>query len=187
MTDTSTAIACNLLEPHLRDRKVALRGKLAPFLTDANYNDGTSQLAFSKPGVTRQTLDQFMVSEGDCCSFLNFDLSETDTHFHLNITGPAGSEELVRNFFSTSEKSRCGCTGAKQSNGTQITRNAVGFITLCAIACAIPPALAALGLVSVATGAYIGRGIEAAIIALIIIGLGYVLVQFMKKKQGASS
>lgn len=187
MTDTSTAIVCSLTEPDLRNRKVVLRSELKPYLTQATYVAGTSRLVFTKPEVTRQILEHLIVLESDCCPFFSFDLSETDTHFHLSVAGPKGIEDMVRNFFSTSGRVGCGCTGTNQSSGTRTTRNVAGFITLCAIACAIPPTLAALGLIGVATGAFIGKGIEVAVIALALMGLGYVLLQYVKKKRGASS
>ena len=102
MTDNSSPNVCNLSEPEDSIQGNAYRRDLAPFLTDATYSAGTSRLAFSKPDVTRQMLEQLVASEQDCCSFLEFDLSENATHFHLDVSGPEGSENIIRNFFSPS-------------------------------------------------------------------------------------
>lgn len=187
MTDNSTAIVCNLTEPDARSRKAILRSNLKPYLIQSSYASGSSQLSFSKPAVTRKKLEQLIALERDCCPFFKFELSETNTHFQLHVTGPDGSEGMVRDFFSTHAEGECRCIESGQSSESGTTKKVVGFISLCAIACAVPPTLAALGLVSVATGAFIGRGIEVAVGALALIGLAYLLVQYAKTKRGTSS
>lgn len=185
MTDNSSPIACNLSEPEERNQRDVYRRNLTPFLTDATYAAGTSRLAFSKPDVTRQMLEHLVASEQDCCAFLNFDLSETATHFHLDVSGPEGSEDIIRKFFSSSSGSTepaCGCAGADQPRKTKTKKYFARFITICAIACAVPPTLAAVGLIGVATVAYLGKGIEAVLIVLALMGLGFLLIQFVKKR-----
>jgi hypothetical protein len=182
MTDTSTAIACNLTEPDLRNRKEMLRSKLSPFLTQALYTAGTSRLVFSKPNVTKKMLEDMIFLERECCPFFSFELSEASSHFQLNVTGPEGSEDMVRDFFSMNSDKACGCTGSNKTPSSK-KKYAFGFITLCAIGCAVPPTLATLGLIGVATGAYIGMWFEGAVVLAIMLGGGSLFVQYVKKKQ----
>lgn len=182
MTDASTAIACNLTKPDLRNRKELLRSKLSPFLTQALYTAGTSQLVFSKPNVTKEMLEDMIVLERECCPFFSFEISETSSHLQLNVTGPEGSEDMVRDFFSMNNDKACGCTGSNKASPSK-RKYAFGFITLCAIGCAVPPTLATLGLIGVATGAYIGMWVEGAVVLAILFGGGYLFAKYMKKRQ----
>ncbi len=99
MTKNSPAIACTLSKPEERAQRSTFRRDLAPFLENTVYEDGRSQLSFSRPEVTRNTLEQLIASEKGCCAFLDFELSETDAHFHLTVSGPKGSEDIIRSFF----------------------------------------------------------------------------------------
>lgn len=191
MTSSTRAIACNLSSHDERAQRSAFRRSLTPFLIASTYAAGTSQLTFSKPDVTRQMLENLIASEQSCCTFLEFDLSETATAFQLGVRGPKGSEDIVRNFFSTTETSSpptCGCSNTPEPTKAKKAKYFVGFLTLCAIGCVVPPVLAGLGLISVATGAYLGKGIEVVLVGSALLGLGFLLIQFVqKKRQGAPS
>ncbi|MEY8120805.1 hypothetical protein AB9F26_21685 [Falsihalocynthiibacter sp. BN13B15] len=183
MTDTSTVIACNLTEPVLRNRKEILCSKLSPFLTEANYAAGISRLIFSKPNVTRKMLEDLILLEGECCPFFSFDFSETSSHFQLNVTGPEGSEDMVRDFLSVNTDKACGCAGADKPSSSRAKKHVFGFITLCAVGCAVPPTLAALGFIGAVTGAYIGMWVEVVAVFAILSGGGFIFAQYVKKKQ----
>lgn len=182
MTDTSIALVCNLTEPELRNRKEILRGKLSPFLTQASYAQGTSQLVFSKVNVSKKLLEELISLERECCPFFGFDLSENSSHFHLSVTGPVGSETMVRDFFSMDIDKPCGCTVSNQPFAHK-KKHAFGFITLCAVGCAVPPTLTSPGFIGAATGAYFGMWVEGAVILAIMVGGGYLFVKYMKKRQ----
>jgi hypothetical protein len=184
MTDASTAIVCNLSEPQSKDRREAFRRDLAPFLAERTYDKDTSRFVFPKSKVSRQKLEHFIALENECCAFLTFELSESATHFSLCVSGPEGSQDLVREFLSAPEKSGCGCSGTSQEKKANAKKYATGFVTLCAIGCAIPPILAATGMIGVATGVYVSNGIEATLIALGLMGVAFYLARFLRKKQG---
>jgi len=187
MTNASNVIACSLTEPDLRERKEMLRSALSPFLTQATFAAGTSRLAFSKPDVTRKMLEDMILLERECCPFFSFDLSESSSNFQLNVTGPEGSEDMVRDFFSMNNDTTCGCAGSDNSSSSK-KKYVFGFITLCAVGCATPPILVALGLIGVVTGAYIGIWAEVAVVFAIVLGGGFLLAQYVKKKRrGVSS
>ena len=121
--------------------------------------------------------------EKECCAFLSFELSESATHYGLCVSGPEGSQELVRNFLTTPERSGCGCAGTTQDKKAKTKKFAAGFVTLCAIGCAIPPILAATGMIGVATGVYVSNGVEAALIALGLLGVTLYLVSYFRNKR----
>lgn len=81
----------------------------------------------------------------------------------------------------------CGCAGTKPSGKPKRTKYVAGFITLCAICCAVPPALVAIGFTSLATGAYLSAGFAVALIVLAGLGLGYLSVQYVKQKRSGGS
>jgi len=75
----------------------------------------------------------------------------------------------------------CDCSWPKSSRRSKAIKYGAGFITLCALCCAVPPALIALGFVSIATGAYIGAGATASLVVFGVLGLGYLLMHYVKK------
>jgi len=183
MTDTSTAIVCNLSDPELRNRKDLFRAKLKPFLIQETYAKGSSCLVFSKPGISRDLLERFSSLERECCPFFTFEISETKSHFQLTIVGPEGSEDMVRGVFSKTTGTGCGCGVSQTASSSNSRKYFAGFITLCVIGCTIPPMLAAAGLIGVATGAYMGKVVEAVVVSAILLGVGILLVQYLRKKQ----
>lgn len=89
-----------------------------------------------------------------------------------NICTPKGSADQT-----------CGCSKAKSSGKANIAKYGAGFITLCALCCAIPPALIALGLISITTGAYFSAGSTVALVVLGVLGLSYLLMQYVKRNR----
>lgn len=77
----------------------------------------------------------------------------------------------------------CGCSTAKNPRKDKTAKYGARFVTLCAICCAVPPALIALGFISISTGAYLSAGSKVAFIVLVALGLGYLLIQYVKKKR----
>ena len=183
MNSLNSEIICNLSGSGQRDRTIAIRRKLTPFLVKAFYDNGTSSLRFSKPEVTRDTLEELMKVESECCPFFRFDLVDARDHFQLDVSGPTGSEEIVRNFFAVSGGAECGCSSQGKLTGLKTPKIVTGMVGLCVVACAIPPLLTMLGLVSVATGAWLNKGIEGVLIGVALSGLAYFLMQFAQARR----
>ena len=76
----------------------------------------------------------------------------------------------------------CSCSKAKSSGEAKAAKYAAGFITLCALCCAVPPAFIALGLMSITTGAYFSAGSTVALVVLGVLGLSYLLIRYVKRK-----
>ena len=89
-----------------------------------------------------------------------------------NICTPKGSAEQP-----------CDCSQAKSSGKAKAAKYGAGFITLCALCCAVPSASIALGLMSITTAAYFSAGSTVALVALGVLGFGYLLVQYLKRKR----
>lgn len=81
----------------------------------------------------------------------------------------------------------CDCSSAKTPLGVKSAKYGAGVLALCGLCCAVPPALIALGFVSIATAALLGTGMKVAIAALVVLGLGSLLApylsQYLSKKR----
>lgn len=110
METASPEIFCTLTEPELRQRKLEVREELGPHLLASCYADGVSKLVFARPAVSRVQLEHLIMLEQSCCPFFTFDLSQTDKTFTLIISGPKGSDDFVRDLFSSEPTASCGCS-----------------------------------------------------------------------------
>ncbi|MEO9821294.1 MAG: hypothetical protein ABJF79_13100 [Paracoccaceae bacterium] len=77
----------------------------------------------------------------------------------------------------------CSCSKTTSLGKAKAAKYGGGFIALCALCCAVPPAFIALGLMSVTTGAYFSAGSTVALVALGILGFSYLLMQYVKRKR----
>ncbi|WP_298856942.1 hypothetical protein [uncultured Sulfitobacter sp.] len=77
----------------------------------------------------------------------------------------------------------CGCAGARKSQTVKTVKFGAGFFVLCALCCAVPPVLIALGFIGITTGAYLSAGSTVALIVSALLGLGYLLVNYVKSKR----
>ncbi|MEM1048677.1 MAG: hypothetical protein AAGL24_21165 [Pseudomonadota bacterium] len=111
MNNTSPDIVCTLTQPELRLRKVHIRKTLTPHLLASCYAEGVSRLAFARPAVSRVQLEHLIKLEQACCPFLTFEIREMSKEFTLIVSGPEGSEDLVRDLFSSEPSAPCGCSG----------------------------------------------------------------------------
>ncbi|MEM9845808.1 MAG: hypothetical protein AAF965_13490 [Pseudomonadota bacterium] len=111
MTDASPEIVCLLSAAELRERKALYRRKLTPFMTQVATAGGQTTLEFSKPEVTATMLEEFIELENACCPFLTFEMTETDRSMRLLVSGPEGSEDLVRDVFVLDTNKGACCSG----------------------------------------------------------------------------
>ena len=75
----------------------------------------------------------------------------------------------------------CRGPGARPSRPARAAKFGAGFVALCAICCAIPPALVGLGLIGITTGAYLSSSATLALIILALTGLGYLSKIYLGK------
>ena len=79
--------------------------------------------------------------------------------------------------------SSCACARTKQLRTAKVLKIGAGFVALCALCCAVPATLIALGVIGVVTGAYLSSGLTTALIAPGVFGIGYLVVTRTKKKR----
>lgn len=72
------------------------------------------------------------------------------------------------------------CKGTCSTPKTKVLRYGAGMITLCAVCCAVPPVLIALGVIGVATGAYLSLGLKTALGVAILLAIGWVVVLYRR-------
>jgi hypothetical protein len=77
----------------------------------------------------------------------------------------------------------CSCSVTIKPKRTKVAKFGAGFLALCAICCAVPPALIALGFVGAIAGAYLSAGLTMALIVLTLLGLTYLSISYVKKKR----
>lgn len=77
----------------------------------------------------------------------------------------------------------CHCSKAKSPRKAKAAKYGAGFITLCGLCCIVPPALVALGLMSITAGAYFSAGSTVVLVILGVLGLSYLLMQYIKRKR----
>lgn len=181
----------DLSTPEWDQQRSDIRNKLTPHLTDIAHSDNATKLQFSKSEVTQALLQQFIAIEGEYGATLQFTISEEKNHFQLSVTGPDGSEDLVRNFLaeaSNIEKPLPGSGSAPvpQNNLAQgqKTKSYFGRVfTLCVICCAAPYAFVSFGIMSVSAGAYFGRILEISMILGALVLFGYFSLRLFRSRQ----
>ena len=55
------------------------------------------------------------------------------------------------------------------------------FVGLCALCCAIPPALVGLGLMTLTTGTYLSFGLTVTLVVIGTLGVGYLLLKYRNR------
>ena len=79
------------------------------------------------------------------------------------------------------EKPSCACPPKPKISPKGIAKFGAFVISLCAICCAVPAGLIAVGFVGVATGAALGFGLQITAAALAVLALGYLLVKYLRR------
>ena len=97
----STAIYCTLTPEELRARRSQVRATIVPqVVTVTSLTDGLR--LDSRPSVgLRDLVEEFIVLEQDCCSFLTFTLSQPAEDLSLLIQGPPNAAHVIEMFRRT--------------------------------------------------------------------------------------
>lgn len=96
-SSTNPVIACTLTTEELATRKLDIRQTLLSQVQESNALASGQQLVFSNAEDVKQNIVAFIAAEQQCCSFLNFELSELpdSNQLSLDITGPEGTKEFI--------------------------------------------------------------------------------------------
>lgn len=88
-------IACSLKAGDLKDRLDQIKAIGTDALLSQEHVEGTHRLRFRAEPDIRQRLEAIVAAEGECCSFLAFELEEDSEGLTLSIAAPAGAEPVA--------------------------------------------------------------------------------------------
>jgi hypothetical protein len=94
MTDTKP-VACSLGAGDLEQRLAAIAAIGADSLIGRSVEGGRHLLRFRGDAATRQRLEEIVVAEAECCSFLELSLREDAGELVLSIAAPADAQPLA--------------------------------------------------------------------------------------------
>lgn len=86
-------IACTLSEADLPQRLAAARALGADALVGVETSGRHARLRFSGQ---RERVEELIAAETQCCSFLGFELEQSDEAVELAINAPEGAEPVLR-------------------------------------------------------------------------------------------
>ena len=96
-SSTNSVIACTLTTEESATRKLDIRQKLLSQVQESNSLISGHQLIFPNADDVKKNIAAFIAAEQQCCSFLNFELTELpdSNQLSLDITGPEGTKEFI--------------------------------------------------------------------------------------------
>jgi hypothetical protein len=95
--DRAVPIACSLSSEEARDRVARWNNLVLEAKTAARSKAGLVQAEFRNEAAVRKELELLVAAERECCPFLQFDLSETETAVALTLTSlnASANEDLA--------------------------------------------------------------------------------------------
>lgn len=93
-------IACSLSAADLHTRKRDTADIAHQALRSRQPLDGGARLTFTAGGDTERKLREVIAAEGDCCSFLRFDLGSDGDTLRLDVTGPDEAQPIIAKLFA---------------------------------------------------------------------------------------
>jgi hypothetical protein len=102
MIDTKIPIACSLTDSELQQRRKDYLDKIAKSLTGSEELENGFSFRFRLGPGFLQDLAEVIDLERQCCPFLTFRtiLAAGDPSVVLELTGPDGTKEMVRELFN---------------------------------------------------------------------------------------
>ena len=103
-------LSCKLTTPELRKRKETVIASLKKQVLETKELDNGFAYKFNNSASTKKELNEFMISEKECCNFFDFKLTTTTYYSSLSmgegraevtaqwleITGPAGTKQFKK-------------------------------------------------------------------------------------------
>lgn len=99
----STATYCTLTPEGLRARRSQVRTTIVPHVVTVTPLADGLRLEFGSSGGLRDLVQEFIVLEQDCCSFLDFTLSPPAENLSLLIQGPPDAAHVIEMFRRTAQ------------------------------------------------------------------------------------
>jgi hypothetical protein len=89
-------VTCKLTTPELQARKAAVIAELKAIVVSRKELPNGFGYEFEGTDETLDRLNSFIKTERMCCDFFTFQLTVEDNKAELNITGPEGAKEFLK-------------------------------------------------------------------------------------------
>lgn len=99
----SDAIHCTLTQQQQRTRRTEVRATIVPHVTAVTSLVDGVQIEFGEHNGLRSLVQEFIVLEQGCCSFLTFSLSPAEEELSLQIQGPPEAAQVIEMFRRTAQ------------------------------------------------------------------------------------
>lgn len=96
MEITTKAVTCNLTTPELQKRKATVIAELKLLVRNRQETDNGFSYKFDGTDEILDKLNDFIKTERLCCDFFKFQITVEDQTALLNITGPDGAKEFLK-------------------------------------------------------------------------------------------
>ena len=96
MDTTTKAVTCKLTTPELQKRKATVIAELKLLVRNREEIDNGFSYKFDGTDEILDKLNDFIKTERLCCDFFKFQITVEDQTALLNITGPDGAMEFLK-------------------------------------------------------------------------------------------
>lgn len=96
METATKPITCKLTAPELQRRKATVIAELKALVVGRNELSNGYAYEFAGTDEVLDKLNTFIKTERMCCDFFTFQLTVEDNRALLNITGPEGAKEFLK-------------------------------------------------------------------------------------------
>ena len=96
MENIGKPLSCKLTTPELQNRKATIIAELKALIVSRQELGNGYQYIFEGTDEILDKLTTFIKTERRCCDFFTFQLTVTEQRAYLNITGPAGEKEFLK-------------------------------------------------------------------------------------------
>jgi hypothetical protein len=96
MPTPAKPITCKLTTPELQKRKATVIAELKALVVERKELENGFSYKFEGTDETLDKLNAFIKTERMCCDFFTFQITVEDQTALLNITGPNGAKEFLK-------------------------------------------------------------------------------------------
>src|SRR5690606_14862668 len=96
METTTKPVTCKLTTPELQKRKATFIADLKALVLERKELDNGFSYKFEGTDETLDKLNDFIKTERMCCDFFTFQITVEEQTALLNITGPNGAKEFLK-------------------------------------------------------------------------------------------
>jgi hypothetical protein len=94
--ETTKKLTCKLTTPELQKRKATVIAELKALVLNRQELDNGFSYKFESKDEILDKINVFIKTERMCCDFFTFQLTVEENDALLNITGPEGTKEFLK-------------------------------------------------------------------------------------------